>query len=139
MTTYSYIVITDSTASKSKRFRVIQGGYKPTLDKRQTIEETVNGGLDIATGAIYGGAQYTFRLTETENDGNYGSKSDLEYFYQLNNPNGTPSNILTVTDHFGVNHSGVFDGSLSPEPVTTIIEGTEAWFIVSVQFRFLPS
>ena len=142
MTTYPYIVISDSVPVRSKRFRVVQGGYKPALTKRQSINETVGGGMDVSQGSIYENHQYVIRLREQEEDSNYGTKSDLEYFYRLNNPNptsGSPGDLLTLTDHYGNTKYCYMVGDYIPDAVTTIIEGIYAWFMIPINLRILPS
>jgi hypothetical protein len=136
-----YIVIADSIPTRSKRFRVIQGGWKPTLSKRQTVNETIDGGLDICLGSIFETVQYVFRLSETEADTNFGTKADLEYFYTLNNPTpvtGQPSNLLTIIDNYEVTKHGYMLGNLVPEPLTTIISGIYAWFMTPIEIRIKP-
>jgi hypothetical protein len=139
--TKDYIVIADSIPTRSKRFRVIQGGWKPTLSKRQTINETIDGGLDICIGSIYEIVQYVFRLSETEADTNFGTKADLQYFYELNNPTpatGQPCNLLTIIDNYEVTKHGYMMGNLIPEPLTTIISGIYAWFMTPIEIRIKP-
>jgi len=133
-----YIVIADSVPTKTKRFRVVQGGWKPTMNKRQTINETIDGDLDICLGSIYKTLQYVVRLGETENDTNYGTKAELEYFFSLNNPSpttGQPSNLLSITDHYGTSMTGYMVGQLTPEPMTTIISGEYAYFLIPIEIR----
>jgi hypothetical protein len=139
--TKDYIIIADSVPTRSKRFRVIQGGWKPTLSKRQTFNETIDGGLDACIGSIYKSIQYIFRLSETEEDTNYGTKGDLEYFFCLNDPSpapGSPSNLLTIIDNYETTMHGFLVGNFTPEPLTTIISGTYAWFMTPVEIKIKP-
>jgi hypothetical protein len=136
-----YIVIADSIPTRSKRFRVIQGGWKEVLNKRQTINETIDGGLDICLGTIYKIEQYVFRLAETEANTDYGTKADLEYFFKLNNPVpsvGQPSNLLTIIDNYETTMHGFMVGNLVPDPLTTIISGEYAWFMTPIEIRIKP-
>jgi hypothetical protein len=136
-----YIVIADSIPTRSKRFRVIQGGWKEILNKRQMINETIDGGLDICIGSIYKVEQYVFRLAETEANTDYGTKADLEYFFRLNNPvpqSGQPSNLLTIIDNYETTMHGFMVGNLVPEPLTTIIAGEYAWFMTPIEIRIKP-
>lgn len=142
MTTNAYIVIADSVPVRSKRFRVVMGGYKPTKSKRQSIQETIQGGMDVAVGSIYEDHQYMIRLRHQEEDANFGTKDDLDYFYSLNDPaptGGSPGIQLTLTDHYGATKYGYMVGDFTPEPVTTIIEGIYAWFMVPITIRLLPT
>ena len=136
-----YIVISDSASNKSKRFRVIQGGWKNSLSKKESINEVIGGGLDIAVGSIYETNQYMFRVRHTEEDSNYGTKDDLEYFFRLNDPapaTGNPNNLITIVDHYGTTKHGYLVGNLCPDPVTTIIDGIYAWFMIQVEIRIKP-
>jgi hypothetical protein len=147
MATNKYIVISDyipdapGSPSRSKQFPVVQGGYKPIKDKKINFNETIRGGLDVGVGSIYETYQYVIRVRAEEEDIAYGTLSDLDYFYSLNNPaptSGSPSNLIVLTDHYGLTHYGYFDGQFVPEPVTTIIEGIYAWFMVPIQLRLVP-
>lgn len=136
-----YITLQNSTNSVSKRFRAVMGGWKNTLNKKETINEVIGGGLDIAVGSIYETNQYMFRVRHTEEDSEFGTKSDLEYFFRLNDPDpatGSPSNLLTLVDHYGTTKHGYLVGNLCPDPVTTIIDGLYAWFMIQVEFRVKP-
>jgi hypothetical protein len=64
---------------------------------------------------------FTVRVRHTEPatpdlyDIEYGTKADLEYFYSLNNPNGSPSNILTFQNHFGTQINVVMAGDFNAQ------------------------
>lgn len=137
MASYAYIVLANSSGSGGKRYRVPMGYYKPVLFRNQSIEETVGGTLDIAQGANFERHEYALWVRQTEADSNYGTLGELKALWQLNNPNGTPSDRITLTDHFGTNHTVVFQGEFSQQAMTTIIEGTEAWYMVPVILRFV--
>ena len=141
MTTNKYITLADSVPVLSKRFRVVQSGYKPAKNKKQQIYETIGGGLDVSNGSIYESHQYVLRLREEEEDTDYGTTHDLDYFYSLNDPQptaGSPGDLLTLTDHYGNIKYGYMVGDFIPEPVTTIIEGIYAWFLIPINLRILP-
>jgi len=138
MTHYKYIVLTDSAATKTKRFRVMWEGFKPTLDKAQSVNRAVNGGLDVSMGGIYEGYEMVIRVRHTEADSNYGTLADLEYFYRLNDPtptSGSPSNLITMTDHFGTTKYVYMLGQFPRLLMGCEIEGTEAWYMVPVQIQ----
>jgi hypothetical protein len=140
----NYIVLTNSEVTESWKFKVIEGGYNVIKTKAQTVNETL-GGIDVAVGTIHEVHEYVIRLradrfigdTQVE-DSDYGVRTDLVYFYELNNPKGTPTNVITLTDHFGDDHQVYFVGDLSVRPITTIIEGGAAIFFIPVRFRFIP-
>ena len=137
MTHYKYFVLTNSNASLSKRFRVIATMYVPTLEKAQSINHTLDGGIDISQGDIHETHSYGIRVRETESDENYGDREDLKAFYMLNNPNGTPSDLITLTDHYGTNYDVYMIGQFNQSLMGVEIEGADAWFLVQVEFLFV--
>lgn len=134
-----YMSLKDSVNYKNKRFRVMFEGHNITLDKSQAISKGINGGFDVSMGAIFKQKMFNIRVRHTEPDTNYGSLSDLEYFYKLNDPNptsGSGSNVITYTDHYG-NVADVFlVGKLQIQTLTTILEGNYAWFVVPLTLLF---
>jgi hypothetical protein len=135
MTTNSYITLTDSAASRSKRFGVISDGFIPVKDKTTTLNRAVNGGIDIAVGGIYEEHKMQILVSASVADSNYGTLGDLEYFYTLNNPNGSPSNLITMIDHFGTSHTVYFIGQFQRQTLSAVIEGNSSYFIVAVDFQ----
>jgi len=136
MAHYSYFILTNSNDSLIKKFRVVMPSYKRILEKSQSINKTIDGALDISQGAIYERHEYGIRVRESESEEGYGDIEDLETFYKYNNPNGTPSDMMTLTDHFGVNHNAYFIGDYQNSLLGVMIEGGEAWSIVNAQFIF---
>lgn len=136
MTTNKYFTLADSTGSRVKRFRVLIEGYKPMLTKSETITRTLQGEIDVSRGALYEIHEYLIRVREAVEDSNDGTLDDLRYFYSLNNPNASPSDILTLTDHFGNSHYVAFTKDFVPDPVSVVIEGIMASFIVKCTFEF---
>ena len=134
MTVNSYFTLTTSNGSFSKRFRVISEGYVNQFDKKQDIQTTLEGELDVSVGSIFGSWSFTLRLRYQEEDSNFGTLNDLIQFYKYNRTNGTPSNILTMIDHHGDTHYVIFAGTIQPTPFATALEGTEAWYYVAVNF-----
>jgi hypothetical protein len=130
------------------KFKVMQGGYRILLQKMQTENNTI-GGVDVAMGTIQEVHEYTMKVKEgrftiwtsgssQDVPDDFGVLSDLETFYRYNNPNGTPSNIITMTDHYGVTHSIYFVGEFPKTPVTTILESAQAIYFIPVRFRMIP-
>ena len=132
-----YFSLKDSVGN-SKKFRAILSGHEPMSEKMQGIQSTLNGGLDAAVGGIYRTHTYNVKVRATETESGFGSKADLEYFYNLNNPNGSPSNLLVLTDHFGNDHNILMVGQFLPSPLGVMIEGSNAWFIIRCVFKFIP-
>lgn len=136
----AYFTLEDSIGY-TKKFGVLSGAYFPSKSKAQNIGTTLNGRLDVATGGIYERHTYTIRTLRgiTDPRDGYGNYADLDYFYSLNNPNGSPSNILTFTDHYEQISQVIMNGDFSPQPLGVSIEGATAWFVVQCTFVFIPA
>jgi hypothetical protein len=123
-----------------KRFKAIE--MRHANRKAEDIKETINGGLDGSFGGIYKSMNYAIRCSETLGGGVsdvWGTLADLYSFFELNNPSGTPSNTITLIDHYGATHSVWYRGEHTPEPMTTIIEGQYAHYIIQTEFQVIPS
>lgn len=138
MTVVRYFILTNSTGSLSKKFRVIHGGYRPTKMKRQTVRQTLDGKLDISSGGIFDRHEYLIRVRETDPEPGFGTKDDLDTFFSYNNPNGAPSNRIGFTDHFGNERIAVMDGDFTPVPVGVVMEGENAIYTMQAVFWLLP-
>jgi hypothetical protein len=130
--------LANSNTSLSKRFHVVVGGYEPGFIKKGTIEETLNGHIDYSVGSIQQMENLIIRVKHTSDDVNFGSVADLKTLFSLNNPNGTPSNVITYTDHWGVSHSIYLIGSFEQSLLTTTIDGVEAVSLIKITLRFIP-
>jgi hypothetical protein len=134
MPTNAFVTIMDSSGSGGK-LKVID--YEPVEDKAMSADRTVEGGWDVSMGSIYEEHNYVVKVYNPENLAGYIDFDELKRLYRLNNPNGSPSNILTLTDHFGVNHQVMFVGKLRKRPVGYILEGAGAVYYIPVQLLFL--
>ena len=137
MTTYPYFILRTSDAGIEKRFRVILSGYAKVLEKMQSINRTIDGSLDVATGSVQTKYMFLVRVRETETEEDYGDLADLEMFYSLNNPNGTPSNLITFIDHFGNQHIVIMSGDFNSQLQGIMIEGDTAWSVVNCTFQII--
>lgn len=138
MATVPYIILAPSTGSPAYWFRVVQGGYKPQHERKQSVNETIDGGLDVSQGGNYMSVQYLFKVLQQDTSGSpFGTLDNLITFWEYNNPNGSPSDKLTLTDHYGATHTVIFVGNLEEEALTTTIEGPYAWFFVPVTLKYL--
>lgn len=138
MTSYNYIILANSNNSLSKKFYVVAGGYEPVINKKGTIEDTLNGHIDYSVGSIQEIQNLIIRVKHTSNEEGFGSVADLRALFSLNNPNGVPSNIITYTDHWGNTHSVYMFGSFEQNLLTTTIDGTEAVSLIKITLRFIP-
>jgi len=135
----SYIVIKNSSEGSGKKFKVIQGGYRSVLQKNSSSKATIGGIKDRVEGAVYEVFQFTiktsYQLTAAETSANYGTKDDLKAYYLLNDPDASPSNLLTLTDFLGTSYTGWLDGDFVPDPISTIIDGECAYFFINILFE----
>ena len=136
--TRAYIILSDSSGS-GKRYKATE--LRQPIIRTDTIENTLGGGLDKQSGATYHQKQYALRVPlDTPQDGvEYGTYDDLAALFELVNPNGTPTDVITLSDHWNVDHFVYFVGNLDPESMTTMLEGPSAYFIVPVQFIEIPT
>jgi len=137
MTTEKYFVLTNSNTTLSKRFRVLFEGYVPTIEKSQTIDKTLDGGLDVSMGGLYETHEYLVRVRYEETDSNYGTMDELKTFFSYNNPNGTPSNVLILTTHFGVNYNVMMVGNFAEKLLGVMIDGIYSFYVVQCTFLFI--
>jgi hypothetical protein len=82
--------------------------------------------------------QFIIFLRDTEDEEGYGDVVELERIYGLNNPNGTPSNVITLEDHFNNQFDCYMAGNFVPEPLTTTISGLYAWYYIPITLHVIP-
>lgn len=131
-----YITLASSDASISEKFKAI--GMKVNQYRMDSIEWTLSGNIDKAAGPVVNQWQFVLRVPQTSSEAGYGQLSDLQALFALSNSKATPSDKITFTDHYGTSHYCYFTGSLSPEPLTTILEGPSAWHIVQITLQEIP-
>ncbi len=132
MATNNYITLTPSSGS-GYRFKAIEVAFPRR--RTDSIEYTLGGKVDKQAGPILVSWQYTLRvpIDESEDGWQYGNYDDLLYLFNLNLSSGSgATDIIKLTDHYGVDHDTYFAGEMSPKPLTTMLEGVNAWHIVSV-------
>jgi hypothetical protein len=130
---YIELKTSDSGTTLNKKFRVIAPYDDGTPDVPRTIQYKLGGGVDVAYGYASKSWAPTIKVRHTEPDTGYGTMADLETFFGYTNPNGTPSNIITFTDHHGTTETVVFDQTFGKQIMTTVIEGNQAWFTYQVR------
>jgi len=140
MAVYPYIVLSDDHPlyQTAKRFVVVQDSYRPVIEKAGSVTKTVNGKLDIAAGAVFQLRSMKIRARLVPQDTDYGTYDDLKYFFSLNNPNGSPSNILEMTDHYGEVHNVVFAPKFEPILLGVLLDGVNSSYLVDVMFHIIP-
>jgi len=131
------MVLEDSEAVGGK-FSVVQGGYNPGRTRNQQVKRTVAGTLDISQGVNVQDHQYLIRCKADETRSGFGNYAELIRLWSLNNPKGTPTDRITLTDHYGDTYYVYFAGQFNPQAVTTMLEGYNAIFFVPVTLHFEP-
>lgn len=136
MTTLSYAQLTTSTGT-TKRLRVLAGTLKPILLKNQNRKRTASGRSDNTEGAVIRSWSMTVKVqnvvTGTDADGSsYAVLADLETFYGYNNPNGSPTNRFTYTDHVGSAFTVELVGEMDEDVITPYFDGVNSWFYVAI-------
>jgi hypothetical protein len=90
MSSFGYFSLETSNASLNKKFRVVFSGYKRTLQKSGNLDKTITGQIDASVGSIQERRQFIVRVRDQEPVEGFGSKTDLETFFRLNDPIGVP-------------------------------------------------
>jgi len=109
----SYIVLTDSVGN-AYRFTVTLKGYRPSMIKSDKISQTITGKLVNQIGVVTRTWMYRLKAPATATPPN-GTLADLKALFTLDDPNGTPNNIITLTDIDGSSHSVYLVGELTPQ------------------------
>lgn len=140
MAEYDYIWLKSSSLSIEEKFRVLSQGYDDgTLEKAETLKRTIGGGIDYSAGAVYKSWSPVIRVRASETETNYGSLADLVALYNLNDPGGTPTNVLTFVDHHGDSYEVYMVGSFRKSLMGVKIEGENAWSLVKLKLVEVPS
>jgi hypothetical protein len=132
---YIWLKTSDNGVTLSKKFRVIAQDYDDgTKEKAETVDRTIGGGVDHSVGSVYTTWSPIIRVRAEESETDYGNKSDLEYFYDLVNPNATPSNDVTFIDHHQIEYVVHLVGRMTKNLMGSSVEGTEAWYLYRLSF-----
>jgi len=137
MVAQAYITLAESTGTTVCNFRVIHEGYTDgELEKAGSVEPTIGGGVDVSMGAIRRKWEPIIKVygtNSTVDEAGFGTRQALEYFFSLNNPGGTPTNLITMTDHHGIGRGIFLIDTLQANLLTTFVEGSGAVFHVKVR------
>jgi hypothetical protein len=139
MSTFDYIILADDQETIEKHFKAIK--FVPRLERTDTFTNTAGGGIDKQAGSILKSFLYTLKVYADAVDP-MGSLNDLTTLYSLNNPTpleGQSSDLIILTDHYGVIHYVKFRDDYMPEPVTTQLEGPNALHYVNVTLIEIPN
>jgi hypothetical protein len=133
MAVNEYITICTSGSEISKKFYAILNGYTESHHKAQSIDDNIEGDPLVTNGGIVIRFSYLLKLSYEMADTSFGTKNELIQMYNLNNPNASPSDVLTLIDHYGVSHTVKFEGDLSLNPLTTMIDGEDSYFYTPIK------
>lgn len=135
MATNKYIILSSSNASVHARFKAID--MKVPEQRTDNMRYALDGTPDKASGPILRQFIYVLRVPEDHQDNDYGDIADLRALWRLTNPNAVPSDVIVLTDHYGNKYNCYFTGSLEPTPLTTMLEGANAWHIVQIALQYI--
>jgi len=135
-----FIWLMTSDSSVQLMFRVVQAGYNDgMLEKAESLDRTIGGGIDHSMGGIYRSWNPVIKVRQSESVTDYGDLDDLVYFYNLNNPGGTPSNIISFVDHHQISYYVRIHGTFAKSLLGVMTEGVNAWSIVQLNLLEVPS
>jgi len=125
-----------TSAGTTYYFRVLfpKRGYHPIRRKAGKIQPTVTGKIDYQPGPVMLEWQYDLLVAATDPEGgSYGTLSGLKTLFDLNDPNGTPTNVLQLRDHYDTEWVSVYiNGTLEEEPYSPKLSGAGVWFRVPI-------
>jgi len=139
MTEYNYCTIYTATSGLGGKFAVVRDGYNEIIRKKSTVEETMDGGIDVQVGGIHKLYNLIIRVRHTETEANYGTFDTLRQLYELNNPSIAASNLLDYVNHHGEYEQVYMVGDFQGALLGCKIEGGTAWWDVQVQLRVKPT
>ena len=138
MTSYSYIVLTNSDASLSRRFTVMLGSMTKIYQKAQTMDVTIGGKIDLGQGSKLEIISYGLKVKASGTPPE-GDKADLETFWGYSDPGGTPSDVITLTDNLGNSFNVYILGDMPEQPLAYLLEGDDARYIYTLKVVKIPS
>ena len=133
----AYILLTSNDGSLKKRFRVVHPSYAETNLRKQTVQETATGKLDIQHGSHYRAWQMSVRTYRTEPVSNAGTaQSGTTTYITLANAASTTDDfyntqtvsLLTgtgagqtavITDYIGTSRRAYISVATAPDDTTT--------------------
>jgi len=128
-----YIILaTSDGTTKVKRFKTTE--LTPMFRRTDTVDFTAGGKMDKQAGISYWVTTYTIRVPDDVSDADYGTKDDLEYFLELNNPHGAVTDMIKLTNHQGDQSDVYILGDTPTSPIMGIFESNNAYFFYKVTF-----
>lgn len=136
MAVNTYIVLGNNsetlpTGTSCRRFKVMMGSYKPSMEKTQTRKRTITGRADTQLGSIVRVWALTVKVHAVSADASYGTLGELRAFFMKNATSGADNARLTFWEFNDANvHKVELTGALTEDNITPVVEGTEATFYV---------
>jgi hypothetical protein len=128
-----YITLTSSDDQFSFRFKAIN--MSMPRQRTDSIDYTLSGKIDKQAGPVLKFFNYVLRVPQDDQGNEYGCMANLTELFDLVNPNGTPTDVITLTDHYENEFNCYFLGEMVPEPLTTQLEGSNAWYLVPIKLQ----
>ena len=126
-----YIILAMSDASFIKRF--FAEDFSARWERSRTMEYLTSGRVSIADGGKRRFYSYGLFVPQASDDGDYGTVDDLEDFFDLCNPNGTPTNTITLTKHDGAEALVRIVNNFQVDPYAVLLSGNTAYYSVEIE------
>jgi len=124
-TSVTYGTIVDANGIQYRLRILAEGYFDDILSKASSISMTVGGGTDISASHIYKRFEPVVKVRHTEPESEYATLSDLQTLYSAHT-------TYTWYDHFGNNYTVRLLGNFNQSMLTTVVEGSNAWYIVKL-------
>lgn len=130
-----YIQLTNSDSSLDKRFRVYADGYVQRYERKESVRSTISGKTDVTEGAVVRSWQLVLKVYETDPDAGsgYGDLADIRTFIGYNDPEATPTNVITLT---GFNDANTWEtyivGDISIKNISPRLDGETGCYRVQL-------
>lgn len=113
-------------------YRALWQGYTRGLAKARDVQITPAGVLDVVDAPVTAGqGTFPLRVRAEESDGSYGTLADLERLYS-----GGGTVWLRVPDREEPLEA-VLIGEFSPSPLTPMLGGANAYFVVALRLMWV--
>jgi len=126
-----YIILAMSDASFIKRFYAEK--FQEQWERSRTLEYMTSGRVSIGFGGKRRYYNYGMYVPQSSDDGDYGTLDDLEDFFDLSNPNGIPTNAITLTKHDGSEAEVKIINNFEIQPYSVLLSGNTAYYSVTLE------
>jgi hypothetical protein len=126
-----YIVLSTSDASFVKRYWA--ENFSERWERSRTMEYLTSGRVSIGMGGKRRLYRYGLFVPQATDDGDYGTLDDLEDFFDLSDPNGTPTNTITLSKHDGEDVEVKIVNDFEVDPYAVLLSGNNAYYSVELE------